>query len=174
MQKKSALQHFPTTAPDSDPFTDGESRSTSTTRTIMIRPEAARSVIGRALPEPEPTPAHMVGTPTCSLVLFYQYVEPPWTEKEHSAALKAVIALGNKHGVKGRGRCAAQCRRAGRSRGPRRRGARRPREAPEEARDAAEALQEPRRVAPRAQAGEREARGGAAVVRGRWCSDDMR
>jgi len=43
-----------------------------------------------------------------SLVLFYQYVEPPWTEKEHKEALKSVIGLGTKVGIKGRGRCAAE------------------------------------------------------------------
>ena len=35
-----------------------------------------------------------------SLVLFYQYVEPPWTDKEHREALKRVIAIGNEHKIK--------------------------------------------------------------------------
>ncbi len=41
-------------------------------------------------------------------MLFYQYVEPPWSAKEHKKALKKVLALGNEHGVCGRGRCAAE------------------------------------------------------------------
>ena len=69
----------------------------------MIRPEAARSVIDRDLP-----PAPPASPDECSLVLFYQYVEPPWTEKEHRTALKQVISTATEHGVMGRGRCARE------------------------------------------------------------------
>ena len=41
-------------------------------------------------------------------MLFYQYVEPRWTKKEHKQALAAVQALGAEHGVAGRGRCAPE------------------------------------------------------------------
>ena len=55
-----------------------------------IRPDCARSVINRPLPDVPPPPANCPAE-TCSLVLFYQYVEPPWTEKEHREALKKTI-----------------------------------------------------------------------------------
>ena len=69
---------------------------------VVIK-EAACSVAHRPLP---PVPPDAVGK--TSLVLFYQYVEPQWTGKEHKHALKTVIALGERCGVKGRGRCAAE------------------------------------------------------------------
>jgi predicted sulfurtransferase len=43
-----------------------------------------------------------------SLVLFYQYVEPPWTPAQHKQALRFVQELGRKHKVTGRGRCAME------------------------------------------------------------------
>jgi len=43
-----------------------------------------------------------------SLVLFYQYIEPAWTSKEHGAAMSFVISLGREHGLTGRGRCATE------------------------------------------------------------------
>ena len=71
----------------------------------VIKPEAARSVINRPLPPIPPAPP---GKKTTSLVLFYQYVEPKWTDKQWKESLKYVIALGNRVGVFGRGRCAAE------------------------------------------------------------------
>ena len=72
----------------------------------IVKPEAAQPVINKPLP-PMPGPAPS-GKKTTSLVLFYQYVEPKWTDKEWKEALKYVIALGNRIGVCGRGRCAAE------------------------------------------------------------------
>ena len=69
----------------------------------MVRKEAARSVADLPLP---PVPPEAVDK--TSLVLFYQYVEPQWTDKEHREALKYVLALGERCNVKGRGRCAAE------------------------------------------------------------------
>ena len=43
-----------------------------------------------------------------SIVLFYQYIEPAWTEAEHKAALNYVIKLAKHHKVNGRGRCASE------------------------------------------------------------------
>ena len=63
----------------------------------------ARPVINKPLPAAPPD------SPTeSSMVLFYQYVEPMWTEKEHRDALKKVIAIATTHGVMGRGRCARE------------------------------------------------------------------
>ena len=72
----------------------------------VFKPEAARSVINKPLPPVPPKPEG--AGKTTSLVLFYQYVEPLWTDREHKEALKFVIALGNKSGVCGRGRCAKE------------------------------------------------------------------
>ena len=55
------------------------------------------------LPPPPSDPAK-----ASALVLFYQYKEPHWTEKEHKEALKRVIAIGKEHGITGRGRCARE------------------------------------------------------------------
>jgi predicted sulfurtransferase len=41
-------------------------------------------------------------------VLFYQYIEPAWTEKEHKVALNYVIKLAKQHKINGRGRCAPE------------------------------------------------------------------
>jgi len=45
---------------------------------------------------------------TRSLLLFYAYAEPSWTEAAHKRVLARVIALGAEHGITGRGRCAAE------------------------------------------------------------------
>jgi predicted sulfurtransferase len=42
------------------------------------------------------------------MVLFYQYVEPQWSKKEHRESLKYVINLGKSCCITGRGRCAAE------------------------------------------------------------------
>ena len=57
--------------------------------------ENARSVSHGDLP-PVPVPADGAaqGVETYAIVLFYQYKEPVWTDKEHKAALKKVISLG--------------------------------------------------------------------------------
>ncbi len=57
--------------------------------------ENARSVSHGDLP-PVPVPAEEAaqGVETYAIVLFYQYKEPVWTDKEHKAALKKVISLG--------------------------------------------------------------------------------
>eukprot|EP00613_Pedinella_sp_CCMP2098_P072224 CAMPEP_0171907228 /NCGR_PEP_ID=MMETSP0993-20121228/6840_1 /TAXON_ID=483369 /ORGANISM="non described non described, Strain CCMP2098" /LENGTH=447 /DNA_ID=CAMNT_0012539415 /DNA_START=52 /DNA_END=1392 /DNA_ORIENTATION=- len=70
----------------------------------VFRPELARSVAHNPLPTiPENNPEDSI-----TLVLFYQYLEPLWTKKEHRGAMAAITDLGNKHGIKGRGRCAPE------------------------------------------------------------------
>ena len=69
----------------------------------MLRADAARSVAHQPLPPVPPTAVGKV-----SLVLFYQYVEPQWSRKEHKQALKYVINLGGRCKIHGRGRCAAE------------------------------------------------------------------
>ena len=63
------------------------------------------SVAHCALP---PVPAELTGDPALdgvgTLVLFYQYIEPAWTKKQHKAAMKHVVKLASDHGVCGRGR----------------------------------------------------------------------
>jgi hypothetical protein len=67
--------------------------------------DMARSVIRKPLP-PAPTDLKRDkdGNMPVSLVLFYQYVEPAWSEAEHKHALKSVLDIAKKHGVMGRGR----------------------------------------------------------------------
>ena len=72
----------------------------------LVRPEAARSVAFQPLPPLPPPPSDPAKA--SALVLFYQYKEPHWTEKEHKEALKRVIAIGKEHGITGRGRCARE------------------------------------------------------------------
>ena len=71
--------------------------------------EASRSVAHKALP-PMPTDLRpdADGHLPVTLVLFYQYVEPPWTAQEHKAALKFATTLAKQHDVCGRGRCASE------------------------------------------------------------------
>jgi predicted sulfurtransferase len=63
----------------------------------------AKSVAGAALPA-IPTGQENAGT----ILLFYQYKEPIWTQKEHKQVLKDVIALGQTHKITGRGRVAPE------------------------------------------------------------------
>uniref|UniRef100_A0A7S0FVE6 Rhodanese domain-containing protein n=1 Tax=Pyrodinium bahamense TaxID=73915 RepID=A0A7S0FVE6_9DINO len=72
-------------------------------------PQNARSVAHKPLP---PVPADLRAEdperPPVTLMLFYQYVEPAWTPKQHRRALAFTMELGRKLGVTGRGRCAAE------------------------------------------------------------------
>ena len=61
----------------------------------------ARSSAHRALP-----PAEDPGA--VSLLLFYAYREPAWTDAEHRKALAEVLAIGARHSITGRGRCAPE------------------------------------------------------------------
>jgi predicted sulfurtransferase len=64
--------------------------------------ENARSVAGRELP---PVPEGVQGG---TILLFYQYREPAWTNSEHKKALKQVLAIAAKHSITGRGRVATE------------------------------------------------------------------
>lgn len=68
----------------------------------MIK-ENSRSVAGRSLP-PIP-PLHKNDY---TLLLFYQYKEPEWTDKQHKSVLKKVIELGERFKITGRGRVAPE------------------------------------------------------------------
>jgi predicted sulfurtransferase len=70
----------------------------------VVCKEMSKSVANRDLP---PIPAGLAAD-ACTLMLFYQYVEPSWTKSEHKKARAFVIGLGEKLGVTGRGRCAAE------------------------------------------------------------------
>eukprot|EP00927_Polykrikos_kofoidii_P056354 TRINITY_DN50495_c0_g1_i1.p1 TRINITY_DN50495_c0_g1~~TRINITY_DN50495_c0_g1_i1.p1 ORF type:complete len:526 (+),score=87.35 TRINITY_DN50495_c0_g1_i1:61-1638(+) len=72
-------------------------------------PKNARSAGFRPLPKvPEGLVLDENGNPPISLVLFYQYVEPAWTPKEHRSALGYITRLGKELGITGRGRCATE------------------------------------------------------------------
>ena len=66
-----------------------------------MRPAEARSTAHRALPAAPAGPSN-------SLLLFYAYREPAWSEEEHTRALRKVLGLAEQHLVKGRGRCAPE------------------------------------------------------------------
>mmetsp|Transcript_10690 Transcript_10690/g.23576 ORF Transcript_10690/g.23576 Transcript_10690/m.23576 type:complete len:569 (-) Transcript_10690:106-1812(-) len=71
--------------------------------------ENARPIINKPIPPiPKDLGLDSNGEEPTTLALFYQYIEPPWTTKEHRQALRFVTELGRKHGVTGRGRCAQE------------------------------------------------------------------
>ena len=70
----------------------------------VVRKREAKPVIKRGLP---PIPEGLADD-AVTLVLFYQYMEPKWTNNEHKKARSFVIGLGEQLGVTGRGRCAAE------------------------------------------------------------------
>jgi len=55
-----------------------------------------------------PVPKGLDLTGKITLVLFYQYVEPAWTKKQHKHAVKRITEIAKKFGVNGRGRCAPE------------------------------------------------------------------
>ncbi len=65
--------------------------------------ENCLSVAGRDLP---PIPEEL--TEDGSILLFYQYKEPAWTNMEHKSMLKRVIELGERCKITGRGRVAPE------------------------------------------------------------------
>ena len=71
----------------------------------VVIAENAKSVARRALP---PIPPQHKADGTGTILLFYQYKEPEWTEKEHKVMIKRVIALGEKCDIQGRGRVAPE------------------------------------------------------------------
>mmetsp|Transcript_23750 Transcript_23750/g.77230 ORF Transcript_23750/g.77230 Transcript_23750/m.77230 type:complete len:545 (+) Transcript_23750:3-1637(+) len=73
--------------------------------------ENAASVAHRPLPAIPPEVLRQRdrwGNPPTTLCLFYQYIEPAWSESEHREALRFVINLATRLKVTGRGRCAAE------------------------------------------------------------------
>ena len=59
----------------------------------------AQSVAFRPLPAPPPSPSP---EPSTSIVLFYQYAEPPWSEAHLKRVLAEVQRLAAEHAVTGR------------------------------------------------------------------------
>jgi predicted sulfurtransferase len=76
-------------------------RKQAQTETILL--EHSKSVAGLSLPV---VPSEDNGGG--SLLLFYQYKEPPWSAAEHKKALKKVIKIARFHNVTGRGRVAPE------------------------------------------------------------------
>ena len=75
--------------------------SSNKNETVVV--ENARAVSNRDLP-----PIESKNENRGSILLFYQYVEPIWTDAEHKQALKKVIELGKQHDITGRGRVAPE------------------------------------------------------------------
>jgi predicted sulfurtransferase len=73
------------------------------TETILL--EHSKSVAGISLPL---VPSDDNGANGGSILLFYQYKEPPFSSAEHKKALKKVIAIARFHNVTGRGRVAPE------------------------------------------------------------------
>ena len=67
--------------------------------------ENSKPNIGKPIP---PIPKGFDPTGKITLALFYQYVEPAWTAKEHKRAIKRITEIARKNGVNGRGRCAPE------------------------------------------------------------------
>ena len=76
------------------------------TKKSVILKENSRSTAGRQLPPVLDNCRKE--TDSGSILLFYQYKEPEWSDKEHKNALKTIIALGEKLKIKGRGRVAPE------------------------------------------------------------------
>ena len=64
----------------------------------------ARSVAFKSLP---PVPENNDPSST-TIVLFYQYIEPQLSKKQHREAMAKVTEIANANGIKGRGRCAPE------------------------------------------------------------------
>ena len=75
---------------------------TNKTDQVVIH-ENAKSVAGAPLPDIPPGYEK-----SGSILLFYQYKEPVWTEREHKQVLKDVISIGQSHCITGRGRVAPE------------------------------------------------------------------
>eukprot|EP00428_Durinskia_dybowskii_P049285 CAMPEP_0170348512 /NCGR_PEP_ID=MMETSP0116_2-20130129/75530_1 /TAXON_ID=400756 /ORGANISM="Durinskia baltica, Strain CSIRO CS-38" /LENGTH=166 /DNA_ID=CAMNT_0010602363 /DNA_START=4 /DNA_END=501 /DNA_ORIENTATION=+ len=89
---------------------DAASKAAAEAHLAKARLDMARPIIRKPIP---PAPAEALvkdadGNDLTTIVLFYQYVEPPWTKKQHRKALCFVQQLGRQHGVTGRGRCAQE------------------------------------------------------------------
>ena len=65
------------------------------------------SVAGRPLPAAT-NKATENAVDGASIVLFYQYKEPAWTEQEFQRALKLILSIGHRFSMTGRGRIAAE------------------------------------------------------------------
>ena len=65
-----------------------------------VVPELSRSVAHQPLPPVPPCNLSVGAKAPITLVLFYQYVEPLWTDKEHREAIKTVLHLAEKHAIK--------------------------------------------------------------------------
>lgn len=65
------------------------------------------SVAGRPLPAPNGDVKNDAGE-GASIVLFYQYKEPVWTESEFQKALKLFLSIGRRFSMTGRGRIAPE------------------------------------------------------------------
>ena len=70
-----------------------------------IIPSNAQPVCNKPLPPIDPEHEKNASG---SILLFYQYIEPQWSSKQHKLALKKVIEIGTKYSITGRGRVATE------------------------------------------------------------------
>ncbi|VEU44646.1 unnamed protein product, partial [Pseudo-nitzschia multistriata] len=91
--------------------------SVPTPREETVLVDQSISVAGRPLPEPKTNEKkqsdaadnkHGGAEGRASIVLFYQYKEPVWTEPEFQKALKLFLAIGRRFSMTGRGRIAPE------------------------------------------------------------------
>eukprot|EP00537_Pseudo-nitzschia_pungens_P019349 CAMPEP_0172404310 /NCGR_PEP_ID=MMETSP1061-20121228/62614_1 /TAXON_ID=37318 /ORGANISM="Pseudo-nitzschia pungens, Strain cf. pungens" /LENGTH=634 /DNA_ID=CAMNT_0013139041 /DNA_START=41 /DNA_END=1945 /DNA_ORIENTATION=+ len=85
-------------------------------QTVLV--DQSISVAGRPLPPPKTTESGEINGKDgndktkfqegASIVLFYQYKEPVWTEPEFQKALKLFLSIGRKFSMTGRGRIAPE------------------------------------------------------------------
>lgn len=71
----------------------------------LVRHDLAQSVEDRKLP---PIPKGLGKDQCTTIVLFYQYIEPPWTPQEHREAMSKITAIGRENSITGRGRVAPE------------------------------------------------------------------
>lgn len=86
--------------------TSNEDEDDSVQRQTVLADQSL-SVAGRPLPAATNN-ANANADKGASIVLFYQYKEPVWTEQEFQRALKLILSIGHRFSMTGRGRIAPE------------------------------------------------------------------
>ena len=108
MGKKRKLSSSSMMGSDSDEDKHNAANSNVTFSGEVIVKDNSTSVAGRPLP-PLPSDYDASNPETMgSILLFYQYKEPMWTESEFQKVLKKFLAIGHRNRITGRGRIAME------------------------------------------------------------------